>query len=242
MLPSWTPDALRSRATVRNMILAVLLGGLAIASAFGETNRYIEATVMLGLPIYVMVKIAQRRIKASGLDGVSPSSLRSTSRVDTLLWAGTAAVRSLPRFGSGFYGLVATLTFLGHQIRELGSFSWLNLEVWSEMYSQASVDPFGFLTGTVVMMLWDIALPISEAWITGVVYAVVWPFLLLQWGGFWALGIAIALGMIYARVMPRIWPVLRARAATKTARLKPVTLEDASTDATAPAPAAHGEH
>lgn len=228
LLPSWMPDAVRSRVTGRNAILAVLLAGLAVASAFGETNRFIEATVMLGLPIYVMVTIARRRIKASGLDTVSRASLRAKSRTDTLLWAGTAAARSLPRFGGGFYGLVATLTFLGHQIRELGSAEWLTLDLWSDLFVQASADPFGFLTGTVVMMLWDIALPISATWVTGVVYAVIWPFLILQWGGFWALGVAIACSVIYSRLMPRLWPVVRARAATRNARIAPSSIDGTS--------------
>jgi hypothetical protein len=200
------------------MILAVFLAGLAVASVFGEASRYIEATVMLGLPVYVMVRLAQRRMKASGLDTVSPSSLRSASRTDALLWAGTAAARSLPRFGGGFYGLVATLTFLAYQIRELGSTEWLDLGALGELYSQASMDPFGFLTGTVAMMLWDIALPISETWLTGAIYAV---------------GVAIAVGMIYARVMPRLWPVVLARAATKTARLQPVSPNRSSAAASA---------
>jgi hypothetical protein len=224
------------------MILAVFLAGLAIASVFGEASRYIEATVMLGLPVYVMVRLAQRRMKASGLDTVSPSSLRSASRTDALLWAGTAAARSLPRFGGGFYGLVATLTFLAYQIRELGSTEWLDLGALGELYSQASMDPFGFLTGTVAMMLWDIALPISETWLTGAIYAVVWPLLILQWGGFWALGVAIAVGMIYARVMPRLWPVVLARAATKTARLQPVSPNSSSAAASADTPSDDSKH
>ncbi len=223
-------NAIRSRATRRNATLSVLLVGLAVAFAFGETGRYIEATVMLGLPIYVMVKIAQRRIRASGLDTVSRASLRSTSKADALLWAGAAAVRSLPRFGSGFYGFVATLTFVGYQIRELGSAEWLNLNRWSDLFVQASADPFGFLTGTVVMMLWDIALPISETWIRGAVYAVVWPLLLLQWGGFWALGIAITCGLLYSRLMPRLWLIVLGRAATRDARITPASANRPSAD------------
>ena len=233
LLPAWTPDAIRSRATGRNALLAVLLVGLVVASAFGETDRYVESAVMLGLPILVMVKLAQRRIKASGLDTVSSASLRARSRTDTLLWAGTAAVRSLPRFGGGFYGLVATLTFVGYQIGELGSAEWLSLDRWNDLFVQASADPFGFLTGTVALMLWDMALPISETWIRGAVYAVVWPFLLLQWGGFWALGIAIAGGVLYARLIPRLWPVVLARAATRNARIAPKSASPPSTDASA---------
>ena len=228
LLPSWVPDAIRSRATGRNAILAGLLAGLAIASALGEANRFIEATVMLGLPIYVMVSIARSRIRASGLQTVSRASLRADARTRTLLRAGTVAARSLPRFGGGFYGFVATLMFIGHQIRELGSAKWLNLDLWSDLLVQASADPFGFLTGTVVMMLWDIALPISATWVTGVVYAVVWPFLLFQWGGFWALGVAIACGAIYSRLMPRLWPVVRARAATRNARIAPSPIDETS--------------
>ena len=228
LLPSWMPEAVRSRATGRNAILAGLFTGLAVASAFGEASRFIEATVMLGLPIYVMVSIARSRIKSSGLQTVSRASLRPDARMRTLLQAGAVAARSLPRFGSGFYGLVATLMFVGHQIRELGSAEWLNLDLWSDLLVQASADPFGFLTGTVVMMLWDIALPISATWVTGVVYAVVWPFLLFQWGGFWALGVAIACGAIYSRLMPRLWPVVRARAATRNARITPSPIDETS--------------
>jgi len=215
-LPDWVPDSVRNRLTGRRVLVLCLLLGLLLASAWNAGEAYVEVCIMIGIPLYLIVRIGRKRLKSIGLPAATLT--KRPGRQD-LLRLGIAASRSLPRFGRGFYGLVATLTFLGYQIRELSGANWLNVQAWNDTVVRASADPFAFLVSDVAMMLWDVVFPISETWITGLVYAAIWPLLLLDWGGFWALGSVLAIGVVYSRLMPKIWPVISGRAATQNARI-----------------------
>lgn len=215
-LPGWVPDAVRTRVTGRRVLLLFFLIGLLLASAWNAGEAYVEVCIMIGLPLYLIIRIGRNRLKALGLP---TASLSQKPRKRDLLHIGLAASRSIPRFGGGFYGLVATITFLGYQIRELSGTDWLNVDAWSDTVVRASADPFAFLVSDVAMMLWDVVFPISATWITGLIYAAIWPLLLLEWGGFWALGCVLAVGVVYSRLMPKVWPVILGRAATQNARV-----------------------
>jgi hypothetical protein len=213
--PDATPPAVQ---TAHRWLLVIVMGMLAASLPAGRTGAVVEVLVMVGLPLYIMARVAYARMR--GLQGTNAGAETRSSR-RLLLRAGRAAARSLPTFGGGFYGLVAAITFLIYQIRELSGGEWLAVEQWSGTLSRASADPFGYLTGEFAMMLWDLLLPISANWVIGLVYAAVWPLYVLQWGGVWALGAVAVLGWVYAKLAPRLWPVVKARIATRSAHVSP---------------------
>lgn len=201
------------------MVWFVVIAVSGVAIATGTIGPLIEVLIMVGIPLYVIAQAGRTYLR-------SAAGLRSRPSSSHLLTAGRYMVRALPRFGGGFYGLVATITFLAYQIREVGDSAWFQTDAWGGAVSRASTDPFAFLTQDLAMMLWDVIFPISANWIVGLVHAAVWPVFVLQWGGFWALGVVILLGIAYARVMPRVWPVVLARVAVRDAHLSPTTSPD----------------
>jgi hypothetical protein len=201
-------------------LVVITVGGVAVAT--GTIGPLIEVLIMVGIPLYVIAQGGRAYLR-------SAAGLRSRPSSSHLLTAGRYMVRALPRFGGGFYGLVATITFLAYQIREVGDSAWFQPDAWGGAVSRASTDPFAFLTQDLAMMLWDVIFPVSANWIVGLVHAAIWPVFVLQWGGFWALGAVVLLGIGYARVMPRIWPVVLARVAVRDARLSPQVPPDTDT-------------
>lgn len=214
--PDATPPAVQ---TAHRWVLIVVSVVLVASIPAGLTGPVVEVLVMVGVPLYMLGRVAYARMR--GLRETASGAADDRSARGLLIRAGQTAARSLPTFGGGFYGLVATITFLMYQIRELSGGDWLAVEQWSGTLSRASADPFGYFTGEFAMMLWDVLFPISAGWITGLVYAAVWPVYVLQWGGFWALGAVAVLGWVYARLGPRLWPVVRARIATRNAHVSP---------------------
>ncbi|WP_098074499.1 hypothetical protein [Longibacter salinarum] len=218
--PSWLPEAIRSRMTGRRLALVGFALALALSFSVGRGEAFIEAVVMIGIPLFIILKVARSRLRQSN---ISHTSLRETPRSTMVLTAGRLVAWGVPTFGGGFYGLVATITFVAYQIRELGDADWLQPDAWNGAVTRAYADPFAFLAHDVAMMLWDLLLPISANWIQGLIRAAIWPVYVLSWGGLLGLAGVIILGFAYTRLMPRLWPVVLARIATRNARIRPVS-------------------
>jgi len=188
-------------------VAAVVVGtllGLAIAS--GSVTRVVEAGVMVGLPAWILYRLARSRLATLRIhqDVTGDSKNQPTNRWVTGLQLLRAATRSLPRFGGGFYGIIATGTFLGYQVAMLGRSEWLDLAVWHGTISRAGADPVGFLQHDVSRLLWDILFPISETWISGLIHAAIWPVYVLKWGGWMGLVVLLVGGALIRRLGPRL--------------------------------------
>jgi hypothetical protein len=102
------------------------------------------------------------------------------------------------------YGVVATATFLGYQVSELGTSDWLDIGTWQGMASRAATDPTGFLRNDIAGLLWDLVLPISETWIAGIIHAALWPLYVVKWTGWVGLVVLFCTASLASRFGPRL--------------------------------------
>ena len=182
----------------------LLAAGLVVAAAFalGHGASAVEAAVMIGLPAWILIRMGRKRLAGirAEQDAQDPAKGRRAALARLLL----SATRSLPRFGGGFYGIIATATFLGYQVSELGTSDWLDLAAWHGMASRATTDPGGFLRHDIAGLLWDLVLPISETWIAGIIHASLWPLTVLKWGGWTGLVVLFCAASLASRFGPRL--------------------------------------
>jgi hypothetical protein len=172
------------------------------AFALGHGASAVEATVMIGLPAWILIRMGRKRLASirPGHDAEDPARGRRAALARLAL----SATRSLPRFGGGFYGVVATATFLGYQVSELGTSDWLDLATWQGMASRATTDPAGFLRNDIAGLLWDLVLPISETWIAGIIHAALWPLYVVKWTGWVGLVVLVCTASLASRFGPRL--------------------------------------
>jgi len=190
----------RSRRRVGVLLAVGLVMGAAFALGYGAP--VVETAVMIGLPAWILIRMGRKRLSSvrAEYDVQSPAD----SRWAVLACLVLSATRSLPRFGGGFYGVIASATFLGFQVSELGTSEWLDFATWHGMASRAVTDPGGFLRHDIAGLLWDLVLPISETWIAGVIHASLWPLYVLKWGGWTGLVVLFCAGGFAYRFGPRL--------------------------------------